>query len=468
MRAIELLQLWGSCVLFGGSELLAKYLVVDPTFLTQKIMSSLFHPDHAKMIVNGILLHHYLRDIWPDYVSKAEFLLALMEKFEVCFELGDRNQQQDSEPQQPKKDFWGRESVITSYLPEQPASVDFNRRVWTDACPMRTSELCRDYTFNIIPKELVSRLLVRLHPKMEEKALWKNGLFLESPDHLVKILMRVNIEKNRLVIAVRGAEMSVAKAIMSLIATEIVTVSKNYAGITMKFEESEVNGDVARKWWELTPSGMWEKKGAKGSEIQSFSFYSNGVGRDDELVNKLKVALWGCGGSLDDVEEAFALHNPNSLKMFDGFRANLYAKEITAPCLFKRDHWRQKENANVRADFVAEHEKHLAKFDWNTTEQLKVSLMVQGTTTEAGWSIARGGFGVVSSIGDYGWFGRGIYTTSHLKYASKYAETKAGDIKTPALLICVIIPGNILPVVEVTYYGKPVANGYQSHFTIGK
>ena len=90
MRAIRLLHLWGSCVHFGGSEVLSKYLVVDPTFLTQGIMSSLFHPDIAKMIVNGLLPHRYLRDIWPGYVSKAEFLLALMEKFEVCFELGDR------------------------------------------------------------------------------------------------------------------------------------------------------------------------------------------------------------------------------------------------------------------------------------------------------------------------------------------------------------------------------------------
>ena len=50
MRAIELLHLWGSCVHFRIPQLLSKYLVVDPTFLTQEIMSSLFHPDIAKMI----------------------------------------------------------------------------------------------------------------------------------------------------------------------------------------------------------------------------------------------------------------------------------------------------------------------------------------------------------------------------------------------------------------------------------
>ena len=126
------------------------------------------------------------------------------------------------------------------------------------------------------------------------------------------------------------------------------------------------------------------------------------------------------------------------------------------------------EEANARADMVAEHERHLSKFEWNAAEQLKVSLLVQGTTTEAGWSIAQGGFGVVSSEDDPGWYGKGIYTTSHLKYASMYARSKAGATRKPALLICAVVPGNILPVVDAkTYHGKPVANGYQSHFTIG-
>jgi len=207
-------------------------------------------------------------------------------------------------------------------------------------------------------------------------------------------LMRANIKENRLDIAVRGAEMAVAKEIMSIIATEIVTVSKNYAGITMRFEEREVNSGVVRKWWELTPSGKWDKKGAKGSglgEIQSLAFYSNGVGKDDELVGKLKVALWGCGGSFDDVEEAFALHNPSSLQAFEAHRVLVATRHITTPSMFKRDHWKRMGDASARADMVAEHELHLSKFEWNTGEQLKVSMMVQGTTTEAGWSIAQGG-----------------------------------------------------------------------------
>ena len=36
------------------------------------------------------------------------------------------------------------------------------------------------------------------------------------------------------------------------------------------------------------------------------------------------------------------------------------------------------------------------------TEQLKVSVMVQGTTNEAAWEICQGGFGVIASENDQG------------------------------------------------------------------
>ena len=59
---------------------------------------------------------------------------------------------------------------------------------WTEACPKDTHQLSNKYQFNIIPKELVSRLLVRLHQQMEEKAIWRYGLFLESQKVKITIL----------------------------------------------------------------------------------------------------------------------------------------------------------------------------------------------------------------------------------------------------------------------------------------
>jgi len=140
------------------------------------------------------------------------------------------------------------------------------------------------------------------------------------------------------------------------------------------------------------------------------------------MVEKLEVALWSCGGSLEDVDEAFALSSPQILQSFELHRALVTTKHITAPSLFKKDNWKSMDNPTLRSEIIAEHEKHLGKFEWNASEQLKVSLMVQGTTTEAGWSIAQGGYGVIASVNDQGWFGKGIYVRSSMRYAHQYTS----------------------------------------------
>ena len=60
-----------------------------------------------------------------------------------------------------------------------------------------------------------------------------------------------------------------------------------------------------------------------------------------------------------------------------------------------------------REGMAGEHESHLGKFEWNKNEKLKVSVMVQGTTSEAAWGISQGGFGVIESERTKGGLGRG-------------------------------------------------------------
>ena len=148
-RAVSLLHSWGECIHFESSPILSEYIILDPAFLTQEILSSLFHPDYKNFFPNGRLNHQDLKFIWPKYQDKSAFLIALMEKFEVCFELNPNS----------SEDFFSRESIITSYLPEDPPE-EFTSN-WTEACPKDTYQLSNKYQFNIIPKELVSRLLVR-------------------------------------------------------------------------------------------------------------------------------------------------------------------------------------------------------------------------------------------------------------------------------------------------------------------
>jgi len=104
-------------------------------------------------------------------------------------------------------------------------------------------------------------------------------------------------------------------------------------------------------------------------------------------MEKLNVALWSCGGSLDDVEEAIALYNPLSQQAFEAHRLLVATRHITAPALFKRETWKRIDEDNAkrrgmdqaveeqakkfreaRASMVAQHERHLSKFEWNDSE----------------------------------------------------------------------------------------------------
>ena len=261
-RAINLLHSWGECIHFTTTPLLSKYLVLDPSFLTQKILSGLFNPDLAKYFPGGKLHHFMLQSIWVQYKDKAEFLLALLEQFEVCFEL-------TSSAEEP--DFWNRYSLITAYLPENP-TYTFTTG-WTPALPPNTNQLSQIYTFNIIPKELVSRLLVKLHKKMEEKALWRTGLFLESPDGSgkVKVLIQAKIEQNQLEVMIRGAKKALALSILGVVHSEIDKACKIYHGVSMQQEPiQEVDTQPKTECWEFEVDEIWETRTEGATSISIF------------------------------------------------------------------------------------------------------------------------------------------------------------------------------------------------------
>ena len=113
----------------------------------------------------------------------------------------------------------------------------------------------------------------------------------------------------------------------------------------------------------------------------------------------------------------------------------------------------------------------------------------QGTSENAAFRVVTNGFGTTATLDD-GFFGRGIYFTSDMKYAAKYAgSTKRGKV----FLLSLVITGNAFPItedpykerpeggIETTidenglikfvpnpqgYLGKACRTGYQSHYTV--
>ena len=173
--------------------------------------------------------------------------------------------------------------------------------------------------------------------------------------------------------------------------------------------------------------------------------------------------------------KVFAVSNEKLLTNFEGYRDILYAKHrVDSVALFKKDDWMTMLEAEQRKEFIDWHSDLCGKFSWNDKTRPRVVPMLQGTSEAAAWKICQQGFGVVGTTDD-GFYGAGVYFTSKLGYADKYA--KSGPDGSKPFLVSMIIPGNTFPVVENPFatnglinpsgfLGKPCRSGYQSHFTL--
>ena len=136
--------------------------------------------------------------------------------------------------------------------------------------------------------------------------------------------------------------------------------------------------------------------------------------------------------------------------------------------MFKKDGWRQASDAGVRKQFLLHLAEKITKFrrDFNNGDQAFVLPVVQGTSENAAFRIIKNGFGTVASLDD-GFYGRGMYFTTSLKYASTYAHPSPhGNV----FLIALTVPGNPYPVTEpplnnpTSLLGQACQAGYQSHY----
>jgi len=239
-RGLKLLHQWGTCVYFDEPKELSNYVVLKPEFLSQEIMGHLFDPTLKNEYQNGILNHSDLRLFWPNYMNKAEMLMSLMEKFEICFKLKEDE----------GKPFKDQRSLIVSYLPEnQPNNLS---TYWPNEVSNK-NEIERTIIFNMIPKEMVSRLFVCLQHKIEDQCIWRYGMtFISKENKNIRAFVKVETElidqngiertssilnsaqfkiKNQIIIKVRGENLKNRKELMDNIVEEIWKCSKKYSGV---------------------------------------------------------------------------------------------------------------------------------------------------------------------------------------------------------------------------------------------
>jgi len=261
-RALSFLSLWGECVYFEEPEELAEIVILDPEFLTQGILADLFRhePNIQSQRKDGIIQHSSLSFIWSrfkdNHKGKLESLLvsfvSLLQKLGVLFVM-----EEDQE-----KPFLQQRSILPFLLPTKPIGKELARfeKIWPKDAPYsRPIEVERILKFNVLPGELVSRLLVLLHPYIQEGLVWKNEVVIFNKMHNTQGWIRAELDLNRFIITLRGSDLSKCKELLQVIVGKVEEVGKKHKGIEWRenfrspyfheceIEEKEVLADYDRE-----------------------------------------------------------------------------------------------------------------------------------------------------------------------------------------------------------------------------
>jgi len=280
-RALRLLHEWGVCIYFDSPTELSNIVVLDPQYLTKKILGDLFKADEAtrQMRINGSIDYSQLLSIWNGPTNLTDTYLSLLEKFEVCFIFKDQQNGNGNKiiiPNllpDPEMIQEGRtknlklmkeldeSEKLTSNQAEKKKIINEKRKVqeenqrmddmennmaeilnklekkWSATVPRGEIEIERIFSFNQVPSEMVSRVLVRFHDRIVDNIIWRRGVLLKhfnNKNENVFCLLEVKTEENLFEIRIRGKERGECLEMMNYIYEEVNIVSGNYGGIRWK------------------------------------------------------------------------------------------------------------------------------------------------------------------------------------------------------------------------------------------
>jgi len=228
-RSLNLLTMWGECGYFGESEKLSDILIYELKFLTKQVMAQLFRPEYKKYFENGIIENKNLKEIWKDYSYELiEQIFELMEKFEVCFRLKE-DQKVNQNENENMEDFFKGESIIPNYL--KMKTKEEIEEYFPNECPNWMIEKSRILKFEVIPQELISRILIKIQSTSQEHLIWRNGIYFDEGVQL-KCLINCSIELNQLEIKIRGINFQIIKNFIEKVIKLINESLKKYSGVS--------------------------------------------------------------------------------------------------------------------------------------------------------------------------------------------------------------------------------------------
>ncbi len=160
----------GICLHFQEDILLKQTVILKPTWGTDAVYRVL---DNRQVRENfGRFSWNDLTQIWADekYVAKQAELLQLMTKFKLCYSL----------PNQP--DWFIAPHLLTKVKPDYE---------WDKA-----NNLLLQYSYDFMPKGIITRFIVMMHNSIEDQAnVWQTGVVLTKKDTRAEVIEDYNQRK---------------------------------------------------------------------------------------------------------------------------------------------------------------------------------------------------------------------------------------------------------------------------------
>ena len=136
---------------FSEDIILIDILFLKPSWATNAVYKIV--DTKAVALNHGKFHFEDLKQIWQDYPEdKYIYLIALMKKFELCFQILNT-----------------KEFIVPELLP--PGKPNFN---WD-----YNDNLILEYRYKFMPAGIITRFIVRTHDLIQEHNYWKNGVIID-------------------------------------------------------------------------------------------------------------------------------------------------------------------------------------------------------------------------------------------------------------------------------------------------
>ncbi|WP_427158351.1 leucine-rich repeat domain-containing protein [Aliinostoc sp. HNIBRCY26] len=189
---------------FQDDATLKHYVILKPEWGTTAVYKVLDN-DTVKQNL-GCFTQDDLKNIWQDdeYSQMQDELLQLMMRFKLCYEI----------PSRPG-----------TYIAPQLLSIEQPDYTWND-----TNNLILRYTYDFMPKGMITRFIVETHPWIEwQKHVWKTGVVLHKDQTRAEVIENYN--QREIKIRVAGNR---KKELMAVVTHELEKIHKSYE--TLKYQ----------------------------------------------------------------------------------------------------------------------------------------------------------------------------------------------------------------------------------------